>query len=638
MSQRVRCPVCGEPGLDATVHDAAGMCTCSCGHRAYAGYVAELAASQGRSNWLADRIREGRPPAPEVIGPYAIWPVPQSPQAQPPQGAAGEAAGARSPVGVGPGGRRAGAGVQSLLLALGALMLIVAATIFAAVVWDRIGALGQVVTMTLLTAGVAGLAVRLSGRLHGTAEALAVVAAGLLVVDALAAPLLGLLPRAWLEVPSVYPAAVAAALAAVLVAAARRWQLRAWEWIGWAAAPTAGYLLAFGAVDAGAHPALSAALVAVPVATSLAIVAWARLRPAVREPVAMGLAGGAGLAMGALLTASAAMTRDALPGALVTTVLAAVGLGVWARVDRAGWVRLAAAALVGTAGAALLLLAVDPPLWLSVLVAVVGLGAGWLAAWLDRRGRTPESLTVGGLGLASALHPAVLPATAACGLWLTWSAGRYALAAEAMDFPEARQQVALLAGIVAVVGFAAAAYLPSAPWVAALLGEFALLTGAPGRVDLLEAATLPFASLLLLAGLLWRRHAPDSGERSSLVWLGPAATVALVPSALAAWAAPWVLAAPDQSSTTALIRLGLVLVASLAGVVVGARWSLAGLLLPASAALVVVTLAQTWSGLSALPRWVAFGLAGTLLVVLGARVEWLRGQGGRARTWLRQLR
>ena len=47
---------------------------------------------------------------------------------------------------------------------------------------------------------------------------------------------------------------------------------------------------------------------------------------------------------------------------------------------------------------------------------------------------------------------------------------------------------------------------------------------------------------------------------------------------------------------------------------------------------------QVWSGLASLPRWIGLGLAGTALVLAGARIEWLRGEGGRARAWLRELR
>jgi hypothetical protein len=62
-----------------------------------------------------------------------------------------------------------------------------------------------------------------------------------------------------------------------------------------------------------------------------------------------------------------------------------------------------------------------------------------------------------------------------------------------------------------------------------------------------------------------------------------------------------------------------------------------GLLIPASLALSVAALAQVWSGLSNLPRWVALAIAGTLLVLAGARIEWLRREGRRAVGWVEGL-
>jgi peptidoglycan/LPS O-acetylase OafA/YrhL len=72
--------------------------------------------------------------------------------------------------------------------------------------------------------------------------------------------------------------------------------------------------------------------------------------------------------------------------------------------------------------------------------------------------------------------------------------------------------------------------------------------------------------------------------------------------------------------------------------VVGARWRLGGLLLPGAAALVIIALAQAYSGLSNLPRWIGLGIAGTLLIVAGARVEALRREGRRAAAWVGDLR
>jgi hypothetical protein len=113
--------------------------------------------------------------------------------------------------------------------------------------------------------------------------------------------------------------------------------------------------------------------------------------------------------------------------------------------------------------------------------------------------------------------------------------------------------------------------------------------------------------------------------------------MALLPSALACWAAPWVVSGAQASTASALVRLVAVLVAGVAAVGAGSRLRLAGLLVPGSVALAVAGLAQLWGGLVAVPRWVALGLAGATLVTLGARIEWLRGQGRELRTFAGSL-
>ena len=114
--------------------------------------------------------------------------------------------------------------------------------------------------------------------------------------------------------------------------------------------------------------------------------------------------------------------------------------------------------------------------------------------------------------------------------------------------------------------------------------------------------------------------------------------MALIPSAAATWLAPWAVDLWSETTTTHLVRLAAVLVAGVIAVVVGARQRLAGLFIPGAIALVIAAGAQLWSGLETLPRWGALAIAGTLLVVAGARIEWLRREGRRAVGWVGELR
>jgi hypothetical protein len=80
-----------------------------------------------------------------------------------------------------------------------------------------------------------------------------------------------------------------------------------------------------------------------------------------------------------------------------------------------------------------------------------------------------------------------------------------------------------------------------------------------------------------------------------------------------------------------------VLVVGAAVLVVGVRLRAGGLVLPAATAVAIAALAQVWTGLQGLPRWLALALVGVVLVAAGARFEWVRAEGRRAGAWVRGL-
>ena len=616
----MRCPRCRNVDLDPTRHDDTGMVTCPCGHRAYAGYVAEADSLAARSSWLADRVAAGDPaPAPEMQSAYAIWSPPE----------VGAPAGALltellhappTPPRPAQGGAPS---AQTILLGIGALLLVIAGAVFAAVVWDRLGAIGQVVLMLATTAGVGALAIRLRTRLAGTAEALAAVAAGLAAVDLIAAPMLGLLPERWVTDPTMYPAIAFSAMGIALLLLHRRFGLWAWSWLGWTGLLVASGCVVAAAASATDSAAWTAAAIAVPALTSVAMLAasestsrWSG------EQVELRTVGAFGLFISAAATASAALDRDALPGAVFTTGATALAVGIWAgrdqRADSPGTdsrlLPMGAATLSGITVALVLALPTEPqPVWLAAAVALAGLTVG-LVAWVLR-------------------EDPMLSAVGACAVWIPWAFTRMDSAADMLDGNSVASQLSLLAALVALMAFVTAWWVPVAGWIGALLGAVAMVLAPTVWPDPIEAHTLPFAALLLVAGLLWRRRGPTP----SLQWLGPAVAMALIPSAVATWVAPWALDASDLGTTGHLIRLGAVLGASVIAMVVGARMRLGGLLIPASLALTIAAMAQVWSGLSNLPRWVGLAIAGTLLVLAGARIELLRREGRRAVGWLEGL-
>ena len=133
-----------------------------------------------RLAWLHDRLAAGDTPtaaspalAPPAV-PTAVWPSTASALPQAP----------RTP-------DRPPASAGSLLLALGAVLLVVAGIAFIAFTWDLLGPFGQISVLLALGAACLAATARLSKRLRGTATALGVVGTLLVVIGALGARALG---------------------------------------------------------------------------------------------------------------------------------------------------------------------------------------------------------------------------------------------------------------------------------------------------------------------------------------------------------------------------------------------------------------------------------------------------------------
>ena len=136
---------------------------------------------------------------------------------------------------------------------------------------------------------------------------------------------------------------------------------------------------------------------------------------------------------------------------------------------------------------------------------------------------------------------------------------------------------------------------------------------------------LALALLLLAAGVLqWR-----AGERRSSIVFGPAVTMALLPSAILVWVDVW--------SQPSLIRFGIVMVAGIALLLVGVKRRMLGLVVPATVAVSIAATAQIFATLDLLPRWLALGIAGAILLLVGARIEWVRSKREETSAWLQSL-
>ena len=599
------CPVCGVPLT--SVADETGMLTCPCGHRVYSGYVAEASYLASRLRWLDERIAAGDPaPDPQTAARFGVW-------GQPP---------AASPASVyaNPPRPDSTTSTQRFLLGLGAFLLIVAGLVFTAVVWNQVGVAGQVTVMAASTLICGALSVRLGQRLAGTAAALAVVAFALAAIDVLAAPALGLVPSDWLDVARPYLAVSALLLGAGFVALGHALGVRAWVRLGWQPVALGAALLTWylqsGVCD-GAQPGSAVSVTVVSLA-AVGLLSGPHLSPRLLvdlRPTSVAGVFALVLAVPTWTFAVAGLSQAALVGTVVTTSVTAAAAGlVWQR-TRLPAAGLSAVLLLAIALAlALLIPRGGQQLWLAVVVAAAGVG---LFVALDRI-RQPE------VGLA-----------ASAVLWATWSVGRVVESALVARAVNPSNELAVLLALVALTwfGLAVAGRAPDLAWAAAVAAEGALLLAVPGLTGHLETATLPFAALLLVAGYTWQRHQTPGGPS----WLTPGLLVALVPSALACWMAPWVFGPSEQTPREAVLRLGAVLLASVVLLAVGSSQRLSGLVLPSALALGIAGAAQVWGAAEVLPRWLMLATAGIALVTLGARLEWLRGRGDAARGYFASL-
>jgi hypothetical protein len=623
----------------------------------------------------------------------------------------------RAAAGPGPHGRR-GWPAQQVLLSVGALLIVIAASVFLAVAWDVLGVGGQVAVMAVVTVIAGGSSVMLARRgLHASAEAVAVLAVALALVDAAAARWLNLLGldsvNGW-----AYAAGVSVGLTLVLVAVsppvlkqtAVTYRLVA------VLAATAAPLL--GLVAAQAWGVVAVVVLAVVAALAgvgsrrlpkgwfgyrrpltyvfggYLVLTWV-LAPLVGED-APGLGeGGVSYAVALVVAVGAGWAADLHRGlrraAATHPVLAVAALlgGTLQLVTvaaQSGLVWLALLAVAGAAVPAVLAgragdLPGTRPGVVAVAAQLVSLGALLVLAVMP----LTTTGTFGWTALAGALAGACCSAVVAARRprWNRWASGwaattgagavaavaaphgpaiaAYAVAAAAgalVAVTVARPRLELVLGRVAVVaglvavGLAALAEpgatgLPPLSPVLAGLGLVALAYGTrPQRgvvswlgvllcsagntaylsasdVTVVEAYSLPLATLALVVGLVRLRRQPAS---PSWLTVGPAVSTGLLPSSFAT--------VGDASLTRPLV----VLVVAAAVMIIGVRLRWQAPFVSGALATCVVAVAQLAPYAVGVPRWVSFGAVGATLLVLGFRYEQRRRDATSAVHWVAALR
>lgn len=237
--------------------------------------------------------------------------------------------------------------------------------------------------------------------------------------------------------------------------------------------------------------------------------------------------------------------------------------------------------------------------WLVAVLTLVALTLVALASW--RRGHA-EELSLG----ATALPTATVAQAWALGEG--WSG-----------------TVSLLLALEGAVSTAYAVLLRRRPVVvvaaAAWTGSVWVLAADAG-VTAPEFYSLPAAAFALAAGLWLLRMTPGL---SSWVAVGPAAALALLPSALVS---------VDEEG---LVRPMLTVVAAAAVLALGVRLRWQALVVVGAVAAAVVAVSQLAPYAVGLPRWLTLGVTGAVLLALGARYERRRRDAVRAAHWLAHL-
>jgi hypothetical protein len=577
------CPRCDVGRLDPA-HPVDGFAACPvCAHRAAVPYVREELWLQWQEDqlhhrlaWVHDRVASGEPAA------AAQRPAP--PEAHHP------------------------ATIQMLLLSGGALLLVLAAAVFAAVAWDRLGALGQVGVLAAVVASLSVSAHALRASYRSTAEALASVAAAVAAVSLIAAPRLGVgldwmrdRPAAWATVAF----AVVAALGFVM---ARTSRLVAWR-VAMAAATVGSAFSGALAAGGGTSIAPLGCVALGAAAAAVLTVPPQRLAGYTREATAVG-AGLAVLAVGSGLAGYREIDQAASWGGawLVLSLAAGVVVAVLRDAETAAWpVRLAALVVTGFAAGQVL------PL----------LAAGWaVTPWVA----LPGLAATGAVLWAGSLLPrvAVPTLTSAVTVWLVGPA--VVSAAEEVSAGQMSTYLGIVAG--ALLALSLVRGRTPLVWAAAVIGTGSVWLWLPLLdVDTLEAFTGASALLLLTAGVM---HLRRSGSLDSLVTLGPALGMATLPSA--------VLAVEQAGTGENPWRAAVVILAGAVLAVVGARLRIKAPLGIGLTAAVIAGSGQLGALVGLVPRWLALAMAGALLLAAGFSAERLGRVGRHAWRAARRMR
>lgn len=595
-----------------------GWVMCECGHRSAVNWVNELGWLQARTAWVSDRIKASEP---WFDSQRSVAPTVHATQTH----------------------EKSNPG-QQVLYVLGGLSLIVAVAVFAAVAWERIGAMGQAGTLMVVTIVASLLAFKTKETLVGLSNTAAIVATGVAATGLISAPLLGLFPKWWSEASSFYPLTITILVGGISFYAGLKTKIAGWQFMAAPAVFVATLLLTQGIVreSLGGNWVISSLVITVSLAVLLldkvavklieinpansalliltltvsallsAIAVMASLEVLAISDNEYGVSAGFAFAAAIWLFVSSRwvtdqsdMNRNALTTRYAKTYAALLGAVAIAKLLSPEtnahsisqmWITLVGGAVVG-----------------SLLLLIPNLFSNRFASWSTQGTIAASTVWFFVFGAGNSVmidrdsdrFPILMVyfIVIAAALFARWTYEKHTIYFVG----------GLIAGIGAVISFSNQFVLP--------------------YLDNPEGVTLPLALWLLIAFQLLQSRTAD--RLPSLLSWGLALGVALIPSAAVAVA---LVDVNENTTNTAWARFWLVLVTSIVLVVAGTKFRKAGLLTPGAVAFALVAFPQIWVQLSLIiPRWVFFALLGSLLITVAARFEYVQKIRQVSGSWIEKL-
>jgi hypothetical protein len=165
--------------------------------------------------------------------------------------------------------------------------------------------------------------------------------------------------------------------------------------------------------------------------------------------------------------------------------------------------------------------------------------------------------------------------------------------------------------------------LPAAAWIYAIPAAIATVSALTLIPDYylesfsVEKWSVPLALILMVSGYTIYKIKPQAKTQETIM---PSLGMLLIPTSFSIWSFIFPDNNLDWEKTIVLLALGVILL------VAGLRYKLSGVFYPALATLIFVIPAILWTAQEPLPRWVTFTIIGALLILVAAKLEWVKNQ------------